>query len=193
MRVLGGKFRGRLLRSPSTDQTRPTTSKLRKALFDICQSEIEGTRVLDLYAGCGAIGIEALSRGASHVTFVDAHRLAVKRIYENLHLLQLEAQAEVRLGDAMQQLKRLQQEGFCFDLVYIDPPYALGGDAPRGLLVRLLEWFDGSSILQQGASLFLEEGPPHRLNTSLPQLARLSKTSVRRFGRTLLHQFRVLH
>ena len=90
LRVLGGKFRGRLLQSPRGSQTRPTTSMLRKAVFDILQNSIEDFRFLDLFAGSGAMGIEALSRGAKHATFVESHKDALRCINANLATLKLE-------------------------------------------------------------------------------------------------------
>ena len=92
LRILGGTFRNRLLKSPKGEQTRPTLAVMRKSVFDILQTQIEGAAFLDLYAGSGAMGLEALSRGASHATFVDANRFALSCIEDNICLLKVENQ-----------------------------------------------------------------------------------------------------
>src|SRR5215475_3096803 len=98
MRVIAGEFRSRRLKSIPGDKTRPTPDRLRETLFDILMSRIEGATFLDAYAGTGAVGIEALSRGAKHATFLEKDRFAVETIRENLAALQLERRATVVKG-----------------------------------------------------------------------------------------------
>lgn len=125
MRVIAGEWRGRTLKAPTWDGLRPTSDRLRETLFDIIGPAIRGARVLDGYAGTGAIGIEALSRGAAHVTFVEQDRRAVRLIEDNLRALgaadDRERYAIIRagFGDASRRL-----DGHAFDLVILDPPYA---------------------------------------------------------------------
>ena len=124
MRIVAGEFRGRRLKSPTWEGLRPTSDRLRETLFNILGPSIRGARVLDGYAGSGAIGIEALSRGAAHVTFVENDGRAVKLIEANLALLGAGAGAKpaiIRAGlaDAATRLS-----GQVFDLIILDPPYA---------------------------------------------------------------------
>ena len=120
MRVIAGEFRSRRLKSIPGDATRPTPDRLRETLFDILSSRIEGAVFLDAYAGTGAVGIEALSRGAKHAIFLEKDRFAVETIRENLASLKLERRATVVKGPVLQTLGRSQA-----DLVFLDPPYDL--------------------------------------------------------------------
>jgi 16S rRNA (guanine(966)-N(2))-methyltransferase RsmD len=124
MRIVAGEFRGRTLKAPTWDGLRPTSDRLRETLFAILGPSVGGARVLDGYAGTGAIGIEALSRGAAHVTFVDADPRAVRLIERNLALIDPEGargRAIIRAGFA-NAAARLRGEPF--DLIIVDPPYA---------------------------------------------------------------------
>jgi 16S rRNA (guanine966-N2)-methyltransferase len=120
MRVVAGEYRGRQLKSPTWDGLRPTSDRLRETLFNILGPSVRGARVLDGYAGTGAIGIEALSRGAAQVTFVEKDPRAVKLIEANLALLGASG-AIIRAGLA-EAVARLG--GQVFDLIILDPPYA---------------------------------------------------------------------
>lgn len=122
MRVITGSARGRQLKELAGMETRPTTGKVKEGLFSAIQFDIEGSRVLDLFAGTGQLGIEALSRGAAYCTFVDQRTDAVKLIRENLELCRLAERAEVRQGDAMACLR----SGGKYDIIFLDPPYASG-------------------------------------------------------------------
>ena len=120
MRVITGTARGRRLKTPPGLDTRPTTDKVKESIFNIIQFDIEGRRVLDLFAGCGQMGIEALSRGAEHCTFVEMRRDASAVVRENLAVCQLEAQGSVKQMDAPAYLQSCREK---FDLVFLDPPY----------------------------------------------------------------------
>lgn len=122
MRVITGSARGRVLKELEGMETRPTTGKVKESLFSIIQFDIEGRRVLDLFAGTGQLGIEALSRGAAECVFVERRADAVKLIRENLALCRLEDNARVKQGEALPYLR----SGEKFDLVFLDPPYASG-------------------------------------------------------------------
>lgn len=150
MRVIAGRFRGRRLKAPTWEGLRPTSDRLRETLFDILGPTIQGARVLDGFAGTGAIGIEALSRGASHVAFVDDDPRAVRLIEQNLRQLGLEP-AIIRAGfaDAARRLA-----GTAFDLVLLDPPYA--ASAPGSLDSTLeaaapLVAVDGRLVIEHAA------------------------------------------
>jgi 16S rRNA (guanine966-N2)-methyltransferase len=120
MRVIGGEFRSRRLQSmPGTD-VRPTSDKMRETLFNILSPEIEGAVFVDAYAGTGAVGIEALSRGARHAVFIEKNREAANLIKTNLGTLKVEARARVIQGSAALYLGKIDA-----DIVFIDPPYPL--------------------------------------------------------------------
>ena len=125
MRVVSGDLGGRKLVTPDGSDTRPTSDRVREAMFNSLFSldAIEGARVLDAFAGSGALGIEALSRGALHATFVETGRDALAALRENLETLQLGAQGRVVPGDALAHLERTAAEGSHYDLVLLDPPY----------------------------------------------------------------------
>ena len=120
MRVIGGEFRSRAIKSLPGLDVRPTPDRLREALFNILAPRIEGAVFADLYAGTGAVGIEALSRGAARAIFVEQKHAAVKAIRENLRSLGIETRAEVRQGRATGTILHLEA-----DIVFLDPPYAL--------------------------------------------------------------------
>ena len=125
MRIISGKYRGRTLKSPPSLQTRPTSDRLRETLFNILAPRIKSARFLDLCAGSGAVGIEALSRGAAHVTFVDKSRKMYALIETNLHLLNVkDDEAGVVNKEALDVLRRrIKSEAEPFDVIFFDPPY----------------------------------------------------------------------
>ena len=120
MRIISGSARGRRLKELQGMDTRPTTDKVKEALFNIIQFEIEGRRVLDLFAGTGQLGIECLSRGAASAVFVDRRPDAAALTRENLKLCDLTDRARVVAGDSMEFLKSVREK---YDLVFLDPPY----------------------------------------------------------------------
>jgi 16S rRNA (guanine966-N2)-methyltransferase len=121
MRIIAGEFRSRRLKSLPGDATRPTSDRLRETLFNILQTRIEGAVFVDAYAGTGAVGIEALSRGARHVFFLEKNRAALDAIRQNLATLQAEPRATVYAGPALLTLERCRTA----DIVFLDPPYDL--------------------------------------------------------------------
>jgi 16S rRNA (guanine966-N2)-methyltransferase len=123
MRVIAGEFGGRRVRTPRGSATRPTSERIREAVFSIL-GDIDGARVLDLFAGSGALGIEALSRGASHSTFVESAPDALRAIQHNVRALGLEARCRVERGDAVATLRGPLADADAYDLVFLDPPYA---------------------------------------------------------------------
>lgn len=125
MRIIAGKYRGRRLKSPPSLGTRPTSDRLRETLFNILTPRIAGARFLDLCAGSGAVGIEALSRGAVHATFVDKSRKMYALIEDNLKALKIDDQEfEVVSAEAAKFLGRLEQKGSqSLDIIFFDPPY----------------------------------------------------------------------
>jgi 16S rRNA (guanine966-N2)-methyltransferase len=138
MRVVAGIARGRRLVAPKGDATRPTSDFVREAVFNSLGShtDLEGSRVLDLFAGTGALGIEALSRGAAHADFVETDRRAVEVIHANVETTGFGAQASVHAADALTWLRRQAGGVVAYDIAFLDPPYAWGlwSEAAKELL-----------------------------------------------------------
>jgi 16S rRNA (guanine(966)-N(2))-methyltransferase RsmD len=178
MRISAGEHRGRRLRSPRGSRTRPTSDLLRQAVFNVLDERIRGASVLDLFAGTGAIGLEALSRGAATATFVERDRQAVASLRANLVALDLTGRARIVVGDALSMLSRLQAAGECFDCIFLDPPYG-----EQDLLARCIETLAPGSVLRENGSLFVQAF--HK--TALPEAAGvLRRTWRRRYGESSL-------
>lgn len=142
IRVSAGTFKGRRLKAPANWPGRPTTEIVKGALFNILAPVMEGSRFLDLFAGCGNVGIEALSRGAQVAFFVEKDPRAVKAIVENLRILSLTSCARVMREDVFVAVKRLGGKGERFDIIFLDPPYE------RRLEVPVLEAIAGYGLLR---------------------------------------------
>lgn len=161
MRVIGGAFRGRRLFAPEGDATRPTAARVREALFDILQSEVEGSTFLDLYAGTGAVGIEALSRGAARVLFVERAGGALHALRRNLEAVGASARAEVLPMGAERALQLLAARPPGLTLGFADPPYAAG---ERGRVLAALGepalWAPEATLVVEHAAKAPPEPPP---------------------------------
>ncbi|RWZ60715.1 16S rRNA (guanine(966)-N(2))-methyltransferase RsmD [Halobacillus fulvus] len=123
MRVIAGDFKGRPLKSVPTHKTRPTTDKVKEAVFHVIGPFFDGGRALDLFAGSGGLGIEAISRGVDSCVFVDQQHKAIATVHENIKLLNLEDRTEVFRTDAMRALKAAGKRGLTFEYIFLDPPY----------------------------------------------------------------------
>ncbi len=130
MRIIAGEFRGRTLRPPGDRRTRPTADRVREAWFSILGDRLSGATVVDLFAGSGALGLEALSRGASHVEFVEVGKSAVRALRANVAALDAEERVNVHRVDALRFVDRLDEGSF--DIAFADPPY--GHDHGRKLI-----------------------------------------------------------
>jgi len=146
MRITGGTLRGRELKTLSGRDIRPTSDKVRQALFNLLGDAVSDARVLDVFAGCGAVGLDALSRGASHVTFVEKDHRALKIIHENVETLGLADRATLRRFDIARHPEKLRDPAGSFDVAFLDPPYrmtrSLTGDSELGRLLACL-WSGG--------------------------------------------------
>ncbi len=136
MRIIAGRYRSRPLNAPKGMTTRPTLDQTREALFNILQGRTEGARFLDLYAGSGAVALEAVSRGAAYAVLCDQSRAACACIRENIR--RLDCGAETRLLEMPDQraIPLLAREGARFDLIYLDPPYAMDLTPVLGLILQ---------------------------------------------------------
>lgn len=172
MRVITGTARGRRLKTPEGMDIRPTTDNVKESVFNILQFDIEGRRVLDLFAGTGQLGIECLSRGAREAVFIDRDRDAVKIVRENLKACGFSAQ--VYQQDA---LSFLRQSNGRFDLIFVDPPY----DA--GLYGEVLETINSVDKLSDGGIILCES----RRDTPMPEMrAPYRKKKEYRYGKVKL-------
>ena len=126
MRIIAGAFRGRRLHAPKGNRIRPTIDRVREAIFNIIAAEVAGAKVLDLFAGTGAMGLEALSRGAQFCCFVDQGEEAVRLIRENVQLCGVQDRSRIIQGPAASAIRRLGSENELFDLIFMDPPYGKG-------------------------------------------------------------------
>jgi 16S rRNA (guanine966-N2)-methyltransferase len=143
MRISGGFARGLTIKVPKVSDIRPAQEMVRQAVFSIIGDEVEGARVLDLYAGSGSYGLEALSRGASHATFVDTNVEAIRALRSNLDVGRFWGKAEVLQTDA---LRYLSEEGQGkFDIIFADPPYEYG--IPSGLAFHLAEMLKADGLV----------------------------------------------
>lgn len=176
MRIIGGEFKGRRLAAPRGRSTRPTTDLVREAVFSVLgPGPVKGARALDLFAGAGGLGLEALSRGAERVTLVELAGPALAALGANIATLGVESRARVVRCDLRRGLKPLVKHG-PFDLVFMDPPYA------RGLAALLLERLSGSSLLAENTALVVEQ---EMAEPALePETLGFTLTAQKTYGRT---------
>jgi 16S rRNA (guanine966-N2)-methyltransferase len=172
LRIVAGIFGGRRIEAPAGDSTRPTSDRVKEALFSIL-GPIEGATVVDLFAGSGALGLEALSRGAARVTFVEADRKAAAILRRNIETLGCEGRATLIVDRAERSLTRLPKG---IDLVLMDPPYAVVASA-ASLLDRLVD----AGAFGEGARVCVE----HRTGEA-PRLERIALDAPRVYGDTSL-------
>jgi 16S rRNA (guanine966-N2)-methyltransferase len=180
MRITGGTLRSRTLRAPRGSATRPTSDRVREALFGILGSAgaVEGANVADLYAGTGALGIEALSRGARRATLVESARPALAVLRANLETLGLQDLVHVVAGHVGACATRLASDG-PFDLVLADPPWS---DVDSGDVTTALAALGTAGALAPHATLVLE----HASRSDAPDIAGLAREATRRYGDTAL-------
>ncbi len=172
MRIVAGLYGGRRLVAPASSQTRPTSDRVREALFSVLGPSVQGARVLDLFAGSGALGIEALSRGALEAVFVDRSHKAIQAVRANLTALEIEA--EVRPIEARAALRAASARREAYDLVFLDPPYRRAAELGRELSEGLI------AVLAPGARVVTESDRRTPLELDLPL------ADERRYGDTVI-------
>lgn len=180
MRVISGSARGRKLKSPKSSETRPIMDRVKTALFDILAPEIMDMRVLDLFAGTGAVGIEALSRGAESATFIERSPEAWRLVRENLALTNLSDRAEVLRTDAFAYLQQAAATGRRFDLVYVAPPQYVN------MATQALTLLDTTPLTGPDGLVIVQIHPQERAELDALTLKRLRRYDERRYGSTLL-------
>ena len=187
MRVIAGTYRSRILKSLKGLALRPTSDKLRETLFNVLGSGVVGSRFVDLYAGTGAIGIEALSRGAAEAAFVENHPPAAALIRRNLETLGIRTGVTVLMMDALRGLEKLasrqKSSSASFDFIFLDPPYAAAKD-----YARVLEFLGSANLLALGGIVIAE----HRRSFNLPEeVGALRRYRVLKQGDAALSFYRI--
>ena len=185
-RVVTGRFRGAILQAPEGDKTRPTTDKVKEALFSIIQGYVPDSEFLDLFAGSGQIGIEALSRGAKRATLVEKSGQAAGIISRNISKVRLEGSDEIRFykKSVSQALEQLGQAGDKFDIIFMDPPYK---DVPLRLeeVTKLISAYD---MLSSDGMLIVEHDKDCEIPEELNGIKRVRSCS---YGLTVITFFKV--
>ena len=177
LRIISGDLKGRKLRSVRGTQTRPTANRTRESIFNILAAQIPGSRVLDLFAGTGAFGIEAISRTAEFVVFIDINHDAVSVLQANIKSLALEMQTKIIRWDLTRNLNCLQPLQIAFDLVFMDPPYC------KNLIEPTLRNLHRGQFLATGAQVIVEHSQREPVSTGrLP----FEMADQRQYGKTLV-------
>ncbi len=204
MRVVTGEAKGRKLKTPKISGTRPIMDRVKTALFDILSTEVEDARFLDLFAGTGSVGIEALSRGASRATFIEMNSTILKLVRENLRITGFTERAETLHSDAFKFLQayqayqaaqtsapssvrvstQLNGQGRQYDILYVAPPQY------QEMAARALNLVDSSTLIAPGGLVIVQIHPKERPGVAAVTCQQLTLTDERRYGSTLLMFYR---
>jgi 16S rRNA (guanine(966)-N(2))-methyltransferase RsmD len=201
MRVVTGEAKGRKLKTPKIPGTRPIMDRVKTALFDILSNEVEDARFLDLFAGTGSVGIEALSRGAAHATFIEMNHKILQLVRENLQITGLTDRAEALHSDAFKFLQTYQiptktvgtgqaqgtvptNQQRIYDIIYVAPPQY------EELAARALALVDSSTLCASEALVIVQIHPKERLGVAAVECQHFELTDERRYGSTLLMFYR---
>ena len=182
MRIIAGTAKGMRLKAPKGMNTRPTTDRVKESVFGILANDLIDAEVLDLFAGTGNLGLEALSRGAATAVFIDKQAQSIKVMMENAILTNLAGNAVICREDVMQALRRFQNNGKSFDLIFCDPPYNLG------LMPKVLQFLDESRILRDGGILVMEHSRHEKLPAELKRIVAYRSES---YGETVVSFFTI--
>lgn len=177
LRIIGGRLRGKKLHSVPGLHTRPTASRVRESVFNILAAEVKGARVLDLFAGTGILGLEALSRGAKYAVFVDYHREPLSVIRRNIASCGLDAAARALRYDLRLDFSWQSASGDSFQLVFMDPPYN------RGFANSTLTRLHASGLLEKDAIVTVEHSPQEPIGE---EAAPFELKDQRKYGKTLV-------
>ena len=181
MRVIAGKAKGRLLAAPKGMETRPVTAKIKEALFNIWQVQVEGSAFLDLFSGSGSIGIEAISRGAKNVVFVEKSRRAVETIKKNIAACNFRNGYEIYQDDVFRRIKWLGKKGYLFDIIYLDPPFTV-----KEIFLPVMQALSDTAILAQNGVIAIRT----RKEMEMPgDIGRLRQFKLKQYGISSVHFF----
>jgi len=179
MRVIAGRFKGRVLKTFEASHIRPTTDRVKESLFNILMGHIEGARVLDMFAGTGNLSIEALSRGAAVVESVEKHPASIKIILENLKMIKIEREIKVHKEDAFLFMKKYKGEAF--DVIFIDPPFT------EALADSIMTEIEKTNLFHPETVIAIESAKKEKL---LEEYGKLAVIDTRLFGDKVLTLFR---
>jgi len=177
LRIIGGELRGRKLATVPGMQTRPTADRVRESIFNIIGASVQGTLVLDLFAGTGAMGIEALSRGAESAVFADNDKTAIRALAKNIRICSLEGRANIIQWDVLKNLNIVRSFPAGFNLVFIDPPY------DKNMIRQTLSNLVKSRCLATGARVAIEHSPREPITAEDQNFKIFDQ---RRYGKTLV-------
>ncbi len=183
LRIIAGNFRGRRLRAPRGLRIRPTSDRLRESIFNIIGPDIQDQKIIDLFAGTGAMGIEALSRGAEYGVFIDKNPLALTCVRTNITPLVAERRWRIIRWDAGRSLRCLSALEMRFGYAFIDPPYG------KGLAERALKNLIAADVMQPGGLIVLEH---HQREEVKPLDKDMTLWDQRRYGKTLVTFLRIM-
>lgn len=182
MRVIAGIAKNRKLKAPSGQNTRPITDMIKEALFNVLGSKVDDSFFLDLFAGSGSVGIEAISRGAQQVVFVDSSYEAIKIIKSNLEHCGFSKEAQVYKNDVFKSLDILEKKKIIFNIIYVDPPFT----NPKIFDQIMLSLDNKSQLLANDGVIIIRT----ERNKSLPdQYENLVKTRLSKYGESVLHYY----
>ena len=181
MRIIAGTHKGRKLFSLPGKETRPTSGKVREAIFSICTGRVADANVLDLFAGTGAFGLEAISRGATTAVFVDSDRQGIEVIRKNIAACGTGDKTHVCCTDIQAGLNPVAATGISFDIVFMDPPYKSRAVRPT------LENLARTPVMKKGAIIIVEHGPYEEIPTDITGMDVIDR---RKYGKTLVTFFR---
>ncbi|WZL74798.1 16S rRNA (guanine(966)-N(2))-methyltransferase RsmD [Clostridiaceae bacterium 35-E11] len=177
MRVIAGSLKGRRLKTPKGIETRPTTDRVKESIFSIIHAHIIDSIIIDLFSGTGNLGIEALSRGAEKVFFVDKNKNSIQLIKENIESMGLKSKSEILFCDALKAIKQLASLSHKFDIIFMDPPYS------KGLILPCMEAINAEDMLKEDGIILVE----HDTKDTLPDnVGRLIKRKEKKYGNTMI-------
>ncbi len=169
MRVIAGEFKGRHLKAVPGSNTRPTSDKVKESIFHMLGPFFEGGLCLDLFAGSGSLGIEAVSRGMDKVIFIEKSSVAIRMIHKNVEMLKIESQCEIYRNDAFRALQILSKKNLQFDLIILDPPY------DKGLYQKVIDYIAEKDLLQSKGKLYIEHRPEQKISYNIERFERLTE------------------
>ena len=180
MRITTGSLKGRRLKSPGNLKVRPPLDQLKQSVFNMLAGEMEERKVLDLFAGTGSCGLEALSRGAESAIFIDSSFKACRLLKENIQILRLEDKATVMCRKVNEALESFAQEGRCFDLIFVDPPF------PANLCQKTLDKLHEQGLLNHNTIIIIHH---HQKEEVCSSWENLELVRQRKFGDNLVSIF----
>ncbi len=177
MRIIAGQAKGRKLITPNGDDVRPTTDRVKEAVFSMIAPYIHGSLVLDLFSGTGNLGLEAISRGAEKAFFVDKSRDSIKIISRNILKLDMKSKSEIKNTDALKAIDDFRSSNIKFDIIFMDPPYG------KGIIKSCIEEIDRSGLLNKDGIIVIEHNELEKIDANIGNLNILKD---KKYGNTII-------